>query len=60
MTDRTKQFDEEYEKILDRVIREIVDAERSNFQANRERYRGIPAEVKRIIDNRIAEMPNEN
>ena len=59
MTDNKEKFDERYKKTLDSVIRQIVDAERGNFQNNRERYRGIPAEVKKIIDNRIAEMPNE-
>lgn len=59
MSDSEKKSNKEYDKTLDSIIRQIVEAERGNFQNNRERYRGIPAEVKKIIDNRIAELPNE-
>lgn len=38
---------------MDKVIRQIIDKVRGNYLQNGESARGIPAEVKRIIDNSI-------
>ena len=59
MTNNDNNHDEDYAKLLDSVIRQIVDAERANYQNNRERYRGIPAEIRNIIDDRVSGMPDE-
>ncbi len=43
----THQFDE---KEMDKIIRQVVDKVRVNYFENGETARGIPAEVKRIIE----------
>lgn len=41
------------EREMDKIIRQIVDKVRGNYLQNGETGRGIPAEVKRIIDASI-------
>lgn len=41
------------EREMDKVIRQIVDKVRANYLQNGEAGRGIPGEVKRIIENNI-------
>lgn len=41
------------EREMDKIIRQIVDRERGNYLQNGESGRGIPAEVKRIIESNI-------
>ncbi len=38
---------------LDKLIRQIVDKVRGNYFMNGETARGIPSEVKKIIDNNV-------
>ncbi len=38
---------------MDKIIRQIVDKVRGNYFLNGETGRGIPGEVKRIIENSI-------
>jgi hypothetical protein len=38
---------------MDKIIRQIVDKVRVNYFENGETARGIPAEVKRIIETNI-------
>lgn len=38
---------------MDKIIRQIVDKVRGNYLQNGETGRGIPAEVKRIIEANI-------
>ncbi len=38
---------------MDKIIRQIVDKERGNYFLNGETGRGIPAEVKKIIESSI-------
>ncbi len=38
---------------LDKLIRQIVDKVRGNYFLNGETARGIPGEVKKIIDNNV-------
>lgn len=38
---------------LDKLIRQIVDKVRANYFINGETARGIPAEVKKIIDGNV-------
>lgn len=38
---------------MDKIIRQIVDKERANYFLNGETVRGMPGEVKRIIENSI-------
>lgn len=40
-------------KELDKLIRQIVDKVRGNYFLNGENARGIPSEVKKIIDNSV-------
>lgn len=41
------------EREMDKIIRQIVDKVRVNYLHNGETGRGIPAEVKRIIEANI-------
>lgn len=41
------------EREMDKIIRQIVDKVRGNYFQNGETGRGIPAEVKRIIEANI-------
>jgi hypothetical protein len=41
------------EREMDKIIRQIVDKVRHNYFENGETARGIPAEVKRIIENNM-------
>ena len=41
------------EREMDKIIRQIVDRERGNYLQNGESGRGIPGEVKRIIEANI-------
>lgn len=41
------------EREMDKIIRQIVDKVRGNYLQNGQATRGIPGEVKRIIDNSI-------
>lgn len=41
------------EKELDKIIRQIVDKVRGNYFEHGETARGIPGEVKRIIEQNI-------
>lgn len=41
------------ERELDKIIRQIVDKVRGNYLINGETARGIPAEVKRIIEQNV-------
>ena len=41
------------EREMDKIIRQIVDKVRGNYLQNGQAARGIPGEVKRIIDNNI-------
>jgi hypothetical protein len=41
------------EKEMDKLIRQIVDKVRGNYLEHGETARGIPAEVKRIIEQNI-------
>ena len=38
---------------MDKIIRQIVDKQRGNYFLNGETGRGIPGEVKRIIETNI-------
>ena len=38
---------------MDKIIRQIVDKVRGNYFLNGETGRGMPGEVKRIIENNI-------
>ncbi len=38
---------------LDKIIRQIVDKVRGNYLLNGETGRGIPGEVKKIIDQNV-------
>lgn len=51
-TERTESgaFDE---RELDKIIRQIVDKVRGNYLLNGETARGIPAEVKKIIEQNV-------
>lgn len=40
-------------KELDKLIRQIVDKVRGNYYLNGETARGMPGEVKKIIDNNV-------
>lgn len=40
-------------KELDKLIRQIVDKVRGSYYLNGETARGIPGEVKKIIDNNV-------
>ncbi len=40
-------------KELDKLVRQIVDKVRGNYYSNGETGRGIPGEVKKIIDNNV-------
>lgn len=48
--DEFENFDE---REMDKLIRQIVDKVRGNYLVNGETGRGIPAEVKKIIDQNI-------
>lgn len=41
------------EKEMDKIIRQILDKVRGNYFENGEGARGIPGEVKKIIENSI-------
>jgi hypothetical protein len=41
------------EREMDKIIRQIVDKVRGNYLVNGESGRGIPGEVKRIIETSI-------
>ena len=41
------------EREMDKIIRQIVDKVRGNYLQNGESGRGIPGEVKRIIETNI-------
>ena len=41
------------ERELDKIIRQIVDKVRGNYLLNGETARGIPGEVKKIIDHSV-------
>ena len=41
------------EREMDKIIRQIVDKVRRNYFENGETARGIPSEVKRIIDANV-------
>jgi len=41
------------EREMDKIIRQVVDKVRGNYLLNGESGRGIPAEVKRIIEASI-------
>lgn len=41
------------EKEMDKIIRQIVDKVRGNYLENGETARGIPSEIKRIIEHNI-------
>lgn len=41
------------EREMDKIIRQVVDKVRGNYLLNGESGRGIPAEVKRIIEANI-------
>ncbi len=45
-----KEFDE---REMDKTIRQIIDKVRGSYLQNGETGRGIPAEVKRIIEQNI-------
>ncbi len=49
--ERSEETFDEHE--MDKVIRQIVDKVRGNYLQNGEAGRGIPAEVKRIIETNI-------
>ena len=38
---------------MDKIIRQVIDKVRGNYLQNGESARGIPGEVKRIIENSI-------
>jgi hypothetical protein len=44
------------EREMDKVIRQIVDKVRGNFFQNGESARGIPGEVKHIIESNIERL----
>ena len=44
------------EREMDKVIRQIVDKVRGNFFQNGESARGIPGEVKLIIESNIERL----
>lgn len=48
-----RQADAFDEREMDKIIRQIVDKVRGNYFQNGETGRGIPAEVKRIIEANI-------
>lgn len=41
------------ERELDKIIRQIVDKVRGNYLLNGETARGIPGEIKKIIDHSV-------
>jgi putative IMPACT (imprinted ancient) family translation regulator len=41
------------EREMDKIIRQIVDKVRGNYLENGETARGIPGEIKRIIEHNI-------
>lgn len=41
------------EREMDKIIRQIIDKVRGNYLQNGETGRGIPAEVKRIVEANI-------
>ena len=41
---------------LDKIIRQIVDKVRGNYLLNGETARGIPGEIKKIIENNVDRM----
>jgi hypothetical protein len=41
------------EKEMDKIIRQIVDKVRGNYLENGETARGIPGEIKRLIEHNI-------
>ena len=43
-------------KEMDKIIRQIVDKVRGQYFVNEETARGIPGEVKKIIDHNIDRM----
>lgn len=49
-TDGAQRFDE---REMDKIIRQIVDKVRGNYFQNGESGRGIPSEIKRIIEANI-------
>jgi hypothetical protein len=44
------------ERELDKIIRQIVDKVRGNYLLNGESARGIPGEVKKIIEHNVERM----
>lgn len=56
MGDQTKAVSDDTafdEREMDKIIRQIVDKVRGNYLQNGQAARGIPGEVKRIIENSI-------
>lgn len=53
MTTENNSFSKEYTNDLDRIIRQIITIQRSNYLENGESARGIPSEVKKIIEANI-------
>lgn len=49
----TKSFADFDGNELDKLLRQIVDRVRGNYNQNGETARGMPAEVKRIIDANV-------
>jgi hypothetical protein len=45
-----EEFDVNY---LDKIIRQIISSERTNYLENGESARGIPTEIKNIIQKNI-------
>lgn len=44
------------EREMDKIIRQIVDKVRGNFLQNGETARGIPGEIKNIIESNIERL----
>lgn len=45
-----------HEREMDKLIRQIIDRVRYNYLQNGESGRGIPSEVKRIIDANVERL----
>jgi hypothetical protein len=44
------------ERELDKIIRQIVDKVRGNYLLNGETARGIPSEIKKIVDQSVERL----
>lgn len=53
-------MDHELNKLLDPIIRQIITAERKNYIESGERPKSIAKQVRKIIEDNLQRLDNEN